>query len=242
MEPLLAAVIFGVVITLVYYLFYLVVVKGFVPPIRIFNYFKGRYTRYSRNQKVKEKMREYETVCGMHKPSVLGSTIVFAILVLFISLLLFKVVFFTVVTTGSMNPTFDRGDLVLMQRVHIEPVEGDIVTLERKESMLPITHRVVAVTEDGVRTKGDAAGSVDPWTAPREDIQAEAIQVGQKPIVLKNVGDYFILDTSVMRVGRYGTEYAFLKNVFATVKIYGYALCIIAILGYVILTLKDMKS
>ncbi len=66
--------------------------------------------------------------------------------------------------------------------------------------------------------------------------------MGQKPIVLKNVGDYFILDTSVMRVGRYGTEYAFLKNVFATVKIYGYALCIIAILGYVILTLKEMKS
>lgn len=165
LELVLLAITYGVAITIVYYIFYLVVVKGFAPPVQVFNYFKDRYMKHSRNTRVKEKMKEYETICGMHKPSVLGSTIVFSILVLIISVLLFKLVFFAVVTTGSMSPTMERGDLVLMQRVHIEPVEGDILMLERKESMIPITHRVFAVTDEGVRTKGDAYGTVDPWIA-----------------------------------------------------------------------------
>ena len=244
--PLSEVVIFGiilsVVIALVYFIFYLMVVKGFESPIRLFNSFKNRYGKHARNKRVKNKMREYETISGMHKPSLLGSTIAFAILVLIISLLLFKVVFFTVVTTGSMSPTLERGDLVLMQRINTEPAVGDIITLEREESFLPITHRVVAVTEEGVKTQGDARGRVDPWLVPEEEIMAKAVVLGKTPVVLKDVGDYFILDASrETRVGRFGTEYAFMKNLFSTLKVYGYVLCIIAILGYVILTVREHK-
>ncbi|NQE46306.1 hypothetical protein C5S31_09830 [ANME-1 cluster archaeon GoMg2] len=242
LELVLIAITYSVAITIVYYIFYLAVVKGFTPPVQVFNYFKDRYMKHSRNTRVKEKMKEYETICGMHKPSVLGSTIVFSLLVLIISVLLFKLVFFAVVTTGSMSPTMERGDLILMQRIYIEPVEGDIIMLERKESMIPLTHRVFAVTDEGVRTKGDAYGTVDPWIASEEDIKGKALQIGTTPIVLRDVGDYFILDTSVMRVGRYGTEYAFLKNLFSTIRMYGYALCIIAILGYIFLTMRELKS
>jgi signal peptidase len=246
MEPLLGALIagitFSVVIAMVYYLFYLVVAKGFVPPVRAFSRFIDMYSKHTRNKRVKEKMYEYETICGMHKPSVLGSTIVFSVIVLIISLLLFKVVFFMVITSGSMSPTLERGDLVLMQRIHTDAGVGDIITFRETDVLLPITHRVVSVTKAGMRTKGDARGRMDPWLVPQEEIEAKAILISGKPIVLKDVGDYFILDPKQMRVGRYGTEYAFIKNVLITVRMYGYALCIIAILGYAILTMKEMKS
>ena len=244
--PISEALIFGfilsVVIALVYYTLYLVVAKGFESPIRLSNSFKSWYRKHARNKSVKNKMYEYETISGMHKPSLLGSTIAFAILVLIISLLLFKVVFFTVVTSGSMSPALERGDLVLMQRIQTEPAVGDIITLEREEIRLPITHRVVAVTEEGVRTKGDARGRVDPWLVPEEEIKAKAVVLGETPVVLKDIGNKFILDASKQTyVGRYGTEYSFMKNLFSTLKMYGYVFCIIAILGYVILTIKEHK-
>jgi len=246
MQPFIEAIITTVVVSAfiaaIFFIFYLTVVKGFESPLRLYNHFKKRYKEHSRTKRVKGKMYVYELTSGMHRPSLLGSTIVFSISVVIISLLLFKVVFFTVITTGSMSPALERGDLVLMQRIYTEPVEGDIIMLQRGEYRLPITHRVVSVTEGGVRTKGDARGSVDPWIIPEEEITAKTVQVGEKPIVLKDVGDYFILDTKEMRIGKYGSEYTFVKNIFLTLRVYGYAVCIIAIIGYVILTLREAKK
>jgi len=68
------------------------------------------------------------------------------------------------------------------------------------------------------------------------------VQIGGKPIVLKDVGNYFILDTREMRYGKYGLEYTFVKNVFSVIRMYGYALCVISILAYVILTLREAKG
>lgn len=245
MQPFIEAIITTVVVSAfiaaIFFILYLVAVKGSESPLRLYNRFKKGYKKHSHTKRVKEKMYEYELTSGMHRPSLLGSTIVFSIFVVIISLLLFKVVFFTVITSGSMSPTLERGDLVLMQRIHPEPVEGDIIMLQREEYRLPITHRVVSVTEGGVRTKGDARSRVDPWVIPEEEITAKAMQVGEKPLVLKDVGDYFILETREMRIGKYGSEYAFVKNVFLTIKVYGYVLCIIAIIGYVILTIKERR-
>ena len=246
MQPFIEAIILTVAVSAfiaaIFYIFYLTIVKGSDSPLRLYNRFKKGCHEHSRNKRVKEKMYEYETISGMHRPSLLGSTIVFSIFVVIISLLLFKVVFFTVITTGSMSPTLERGDLVLMQRISIEPVEGDIIMLEREQYILPVTHRVVSVTEGGVRTKGDAMGRVDPWIIPEEEITAKAVQIGEKPLVLKDVGDYFILNPKEMRIGKYGSEYAFVKNLFLTIRMYGYALCIIAILGYVIVSLREAKK
>jgi len=245
MQPFIEAIITTVVVSTfiaaIFFILYLVAVKGSESPLRLYNRFKNRYKAHSRTKRVKERMYGYETISGMHKPSLLGSTILLSILVLVISLLLFKVVFFTVITTGSMSPALERGDLVLMQRIYTEPVEGDIIMLQREEYRLPVTHRVVSVTEEGVRTKGDARSRVDPWIIPEEEINAKTVQVGEKPLVLKDIGDYFILDPKEMRIGKYGSEYAFVKNIFLTIKLYGYVLCIIAIIGYVILTIKERR-
>ena len=238
----ISAIIASAIAIVIYYIIYLTFVKGFAVPIHIFHFFKGLYERYSRNKRLKERMYEYEAVSGMHKPSLFGSSLVLSILTIIIVMLLFKIVFFAVVTSDSMSPTFERGDLILMQRIHVDPRVGDIIMLENSASMLPITHRVVAVTNGGVRTKGDARAFTDPWLVPKQEILGEAVQIHGRPIVLKAIGNYFILDPKEMGVGRYGSEYMFIKNVFLAIRMYGYALCIISILGYLLLTVIEGRS
>ncbi len=237
----ISAIIASAIAIVIYYIIYLTLVKGFVVPIHIFHSFKGLYERYGRNKRLKERMYEYEAVSGMHKPSLFGSSVVVSILTVIIVILLFKIVFFAVVTSDSMSPTFERGDLILMQRIHIDPRVGDIVMLENRESILPITHRVVAVTKEGVRTKGDARAFADPWLVSKHEIRGEAVQIHGSPIILKAIGNYFILNPKEMGIGRYGSEYMFIKNLFLVIRMYGYALCIISISGYLLLTVMERR-
>jgi len=237
----ISAIIASAIAIVIYYIIYLTFVKGFVVPIHIFHSFKGLYERYGRNKRLKERMYEYEAVSGMHKPSLFGSSVVVSILTVIIVILLFKIVFFAVVTSDSMSPTFERGDLILMQRIHIDPRVGDIIMLENRESILPITHRVVAVTKEGVRTKGDARAFADPWLVSKHEIRGEAVQIHGSPIILKAIGNYFILNPKEMGIGRYGSEYMFIKNLFLVIRMYGYALCIISISGYLLLTVMERR-
>ncbi|RLG34127.1 signal peptidase I [Methanosarcinales archaeon] len=238
---IISAIIASAIAIVIYYIIYLTLVKGFVVPIHIFHSFKGLYERYGRNKRLKERMYEYEAVSGMHKPSLFGSSVVVSILTVIIVILLFKIVFFAVVTSDSMSPTFERGDLILMQRIHIDPRVGDIIMLENRESILPITHRVVAVTKEGVRTKGDARAFADPWLVSKHEIRGEAVQIHGSPIILKAIGNYFILNPKEMGIGRYGSEYMFIKNLFLVIRMYGYALCIISISGYLLLTVMERR-
>ncbi|MBC8521527.1 MAG: signal peptidase I [Methanomicrobia archaeon] len=246
MQPFIEAILLTVAVSAfiaaIFFILYLVAVKGYESPLRLYNRFKRGYSEHSQKKRVEEKMTEYKSVSKGGRVPVLGSAIVLALFVIIVFALLFDVIFFVAITADGMQPTFKRGDLVLMQKISLTPAEGDIIMFERPNYMLSITHRVVAVTDSGVRTGGDARRRVDAWVVPEEEIMAKAMQVGGKPVVLKDVGDYFILETREMRYGKYGLEYTFVKNVFLTIKMYGYAVCIMAIIGYVILTLREAKK
>lgn len=77
-----------------------------------------------------------------------------------ITLIMFK--------TGSMSPTIPTGSLAVVREVPADSVEvGDVVTVDRGVSELPVTHRVVSArTQDNGITildlKGDANASADP--------------------------------------------------------------------------------
>ncbi len=76
-----------------------------------------------------------------------------------VSLIMFK--------TGSMSPTIPAGSLALVREIPAAGVQvGDIVTVDRS-GLLPITHRVVAITpgDDGaasITLRGDANTVNDP--------------------------------------------------------------------------------
>lgn len=239
-EAILATLVISGIIALILFSYYLRVGKGWQSPLLLFSGFKKRYAEHSRNTRVKAKLVEYKTISVEGRKPLLGSTILFCVFLIIIFALLFKLVFFSVVVSNSMNPTFRAGDLVLMQRLSTTPVEGDIIMFQRSEYMLPITHRIYAVTDGGIRTKGDARSAPDPWILPEDAIVAKAVQLDDGPTVIKDVGNYFILDTTVMRYDpKYGSEYAFIKTIFLTLRLYGYVFCVIALVGYVWLTLKE---
>ena len=246
MQPFIAAILSTIAVSAciagISFTYYLLVLNGSESPVHPYKFFKKLCKKRSRKKRVQEKMNEFKNVSIAGREPVLGPTIVFSVFLVIIFMLFFNLVFFTAITSDSMRPTFERGDLVAMQKLYTTPEKGDIIMFERPAYLLPITHRVVAVTDNGVRTQGDAAGRTDPWVVPKGEIEAKAVQLGGMPLVIKDVGDYFILDTREMRYDpRYGTEYSFIKNIFLTVRLYGYVFCIMAILGYVWLTIKERR-
>jgi signal peptidase len=239
-EAILSTLVVSAIIAMIALTYYMIVAKGWQSPVHLYSGFKKLYKDHSRKTRAKAKLTEYKTISIEGRQPILASTILFCVFLIIIFVLLFKLVFFSVVVSNSMNPTFRAGDLVLMQRISTTPVEGDIIMFQRSEYMLPITHRVFAITDGEIRTKGDAVNAPDPWMLSEEAIVAKAVQLDGDPTVIKDIGNYFILDTSVMRYDpKYGSEYSFIKTIFLTIRLYGYVFCVIALLGYVWLTIKE---
>lgn len=69
-----------------------------------------------------------------------------------------------IVLSGSMAPVLNAGDLIINRRVVDVPQPGTIITYEHEGKL--ITHRVVEVFPDGLRTKGDANSEPDAWLVP----------------------------------------------------------------------------
>ncbi|MCJ7804256.1 signal peptidase I [Patescibacteria group bacterium] len=66
------------------------------------------------------------------------------------------------VQSDSMKPVFQHGDLICITKPHYEIKPGMIITFQIKNNI--VTHRVVAVNEDGsLVTKGDTNNVNDDW-------------------------------------------------------------------------------
>lgn len=79
-----------------------------------------------------------------------------------------------VVHSGSMSPTFNAGDMILITRPPEELEPGMIVTFQIRGEI--ITHRITEIAEGGcIRTKGDANEDEDRWT----DEEGQEMQITQ---------------------------------------------------------------
>lgn len=72
-----------------------------------------------------------------------------------------------VMTGSSMAGSIDRGSIVFERSVPLSDLRvGDVITYphpEAAEDDAMITHRIVSVRPDGIRTRGDAEARLDPW-------------------------------------------------------------------------------
>ena len=162
------------------------------------------------------------------------------LLTLIISFILYNYVFFTVPVSNSMRPTFEAGDLVLMQKFDVEPNKDDIImfglAVIGKDQI--ITHRVYSVTPEGIKTKGDA-GAIDYWVIRPDQIYAKAVTIGGQPIVIKYVGNYF-LDTQISST--YAREFGFIQAIARGGKQLGLLIFAICIVAYTWLSVNDIKK
>lgn len=105
--------------------------------------------------------------CGVYSRLVLGERVpsVFGYSVLFVS-------------SGSMSPSIDKGDIIIIKPAD-EYVCGDIITFFPHGSSYSTTHRIVDITDGGeFVTQGDANNVAD-----REGVQKEQV-VGKVEIVV----------------------------------------------------------
>jgi signal peptidase I len=72
-----------------------------------------------------------------------------------------------VMTGSSMSGGIDRGSIAFERVVPVSDLRvGDVITYPHPEATDPdarITHRIVAIEADGIRTQGDALSEPDPW-------------------------------------------------------------------------------
>ncbi len=84
-----------------------------------------------------------------------------------------------VVRTPSMGTAAPVGTLILTRPSDVRDLRvGDIIAFHPPtEPAETYTHRVVAKTADGVRTRGDINGATDPWTVGDRDLIGRAVLV-----------------------------------------------------------------
>lgn len=170
------------------------------------------------------------------------STIMVSVaLTLLIAFVLYsELIFFSVVASDSMNPTLKKGDMILMQKIYLKPDTGDIIMVNVPNLRLPVMHRVVSGSDNSFRTKGDANPTEDSWVAQRSWIQGENVLISGHPVIISNLGAYFIIDASGN--GRmYGPEFDAVSRLIKGVKAAGILIFFVCIILYLAFSIRDAR-
>ena len=106
-----------------------------------------------------------------------------------------------VVVSGSMEPTFYRGDIVVLQQANMlgisefDPTtvkEGDIVVYDAVWYDNPVIHRIIDIRDINGTTmymiKGDHNNGPDPYWVKADQITGRVVTIGEMPVVIPKIG------------------------------------------------------
>lgn len=195
------------------------------------------------NKKYRYRNKVNNTLAKYHesaKKSYFSEIFLPIITVVFIAFILSNhLIFFAIVSSGSMEPTFKKGDLVLMQNLVVQPEINDIIIFKIPQEMVPITHRVYSISDNGIKTKGDANPRVDSWVVHNDQVLGKAVMIKDKPIVIKDVANYFLIEAKSGQV--YGPEYNAIAKVIKGIKLMGSIIFIICVVLYLMLSIRVIR-
>ncbi|EHR78280.1 peptidase S24 [Thermococcus litoralis DSM 5473] len=107
--------------------------------------------------------------------------------------LLDRPVFMSYVSSDSMTPTLNRGDLFFINPISRSADVGDIIVFNLRGGWT--VHRVVAIVEEGYITKGDnnvatdqQGGRAEPVS--KDKIAGKVITLGNSPLKIPQLGTY----------------------------------------------------
>lgn len=215
--------------------------QGFKKSIGILAYIANRLQRAGRRGRVDATMSMYRE----HAKKFRLRTVLLPIaMTLFVAYVLSsQLIFFAIVTSGSMEPTFKKGDLVFMQNVLVKPKIGDIIIFSDPNEYtagsrpVTVTHRIIE-TGETIRTKGDNNPNPDSWKINRNSILGKAIVLDDKPIVLKDVGRYFLLD---YRATQYSAEFLAIAKTIQSMRAMGIMVFFVCLVMYLFLSIKASR-
>lgn len=236
----LSGLIYSAVIFAVLYLAYKVEVKNYSFDLhfRILEMIKSRMENKSVENRVNTFMDKYHTL--IEKPSFINIIIPVSIVCIIGFLLYNQLIFFAVIGSGSMAPTFEKSDLILMQNVDVEVNVGDIIMFETPTVLNSVTHRVVGISENGIITKGDAKQRKDDWVVKNDQILAKAVAWNDKPIIIKKVGVYFIEEfESGIVTQKFNEEFVLMRKIITAIKSLGLVIFFFAIFMYILSSIRS---
>ena len=121
--------------------------------------------------------------------------------VIILAIVLIAAQHLTVVVSGSMEPAFYRGDLVLVEKSNLlgihefDPKDvqvGDVVVYDAAWFNQPVIHRIINITEINGTTmyviKGDNNKSPDPYYVSAEQIHDKVVTIGDNLVVIPKIG------------------------------------------------------
>lgn len=224
-------------------IFLLIVYRRVNYNIDFFSRFSEGYSNFSRKSAIKGYIKEISRKPADIQKGIFKESLILTTVLLVMFLVSAKAIFFTAVVSGSMVPTFDRGDLVLMQDIEHTYGVGDIIMFKSPDTANPESHRIVSITGNGIQTKGDAVGIVDPWTIQNKDVIGKAILIDGKPIVIKGCGRFFIIDYTDKNqdFGPFGDAQKY-TLFFQLVKLYGYIIAVGSLLIYIALAFRQKRK
>ena len=87
------------------------------------------------------------------------------------------------VESNSMVPTFNKGDILILQGTPAEELEiGDVIVFSPKGRTTPVVHRIIAKNPDGtLQTKGDANSGQLPFEKSIEPSQIHGMSIATIP-------------------------------------------------------------
>jgi signal peptidase len=236
----LSGLIFSALIVSVFYMAYKVEVKksSFDLHFRILKRIGQRLDGVFHENRIAARLDRYSKL--VERPSFFG-IIIPLLLVLIIGFVLYnQMIFFAVVGSGSMEPTFKKGDLILMQNIDVEVENGNIIMFDTPTVLIPVTHRVIEISDKGFITKGDARSSKDGWIVKDEDIVGKAVTINENPILIKDVGLYFIEDFEAATVTKqYNEEFLLMRKIISSIKSFGLVIFYCAILMYILTSIRS---
>jgi len=217
--------------------FYKIHVKNSKFFIRYINLITGEKSYKNQIKIVKPQMKRYHELSK--RPKILPVIIPLVITGFAAYIILNQLIFLAIITSGSMSPTLEVKDLVLIQNLEIDPQPGDIIMFETKEASMPVIHRIYSVSGNEIRTKGDAVQLADKWIVKKDQIQGQAVLFQGKPIIVKNIGEYLLFDPNNVQITKYGSEMYRISQIIKNIKNLGLIIFIICILLYIFINFKS---
>ena len=91
------------------------------------------------------------------------------------------------ILTGSMEPKIYPGDLVIVKKENPNDLKvGDIITFNKVDENIVVTHRLIAEKDDGFITKGDNNNVQDDGILKKQDV------IGKVVLTIPKIGYIFV--------------------------------------------------
>ncbi len=107
-------------------------------------------------------------------------------------------VYLALVTSESMRPYINRGDLVIAEGFSKNFSVGDIIEIQPPGYTGTYVHRVVRKLSDNAwKTKGDNWNSEDSWIVTKDIVKGKVITINKKAVVIPYLGIYLMPTANV---------------------------------------------